>query len=93
MTLTTGDLTAAADASAKTEPCATPSQEPATAPQGSRAGAARSAVTKGRMEMTAIKNASVKMEPPVTMWLESADVLLDTLVPCKQREYYNLGGG
>lgn len=67
VTLTTGDLTAAAVASAKTEPYATPSLEHATVPRGSKAGAARSAVTKGRMEMTAIKNASVKMEPPVTM--------------------------
>lgn len=64
MTVTTGDLTAAAAASAKTEPCATPLQEPATVRRVSKVGAARNAAIKGRMEMIAIKNASVKMEPP-----------------------------
>lgn len=65
-TVTTGDLTAAAAVSAKTEPCATPSLEPATVRLVSKGGAARSAVTKGHMEMTAIRNVSVRMEPPVT---------------------------
>lgn len=66
VTVTTGDLTAAAAASARTEPCATPSLEPATVHQVSKAGAARNAVIKEHMEMTAIKDASVKMEPPAT---------------------------
>lgn len=67
MTVTTGDLTAAAAASAKTEPCATPSLEPATVHQVSKAGAARNAVIKAHTEMIAIKNASAKMELPATM--------------------------
>lgn len=66
MTVTTGDLTAAAAASARMERCATPSLEPATVHRVSKVGAARSIVIKEHMEMTAIKDASVKMEPPVT---------------------------
>lgn len=65
--MTTGGLTAAAAASAKMEPCAIPSLEPATVHQVSKVGAVKNAAVKGHTEMIAIKNVSAKMEPPATM--------------------------
>ncbi|KAF7250309.1 Multiple epidermal growth factor-like domains protein 10 [Varanus komodoensis] len=65
VTVTTGDPTAPVVANAKTELCVTPSPEPAIALLDSRDGAAKSAVTKGHMEMTATKNANVRMAPLV----------------------------
>nr|KAF6355478.1 multiple EGF like domains 10 [Myotis myotis] len=68
----TGGRTAAAGASAKTGPCATPSPGPATAPRASGAGAARSAVSRAPTGTTVTSDASARTEPPATTPQESA---------------------
>lgn len=84
-TAITGGLTAAAAASAKTGPCATPSRGLATALQASGAGAARTGVSRAPTVTTATRNASARMEPPVITSQGSAAAHLDTLEPCKWR--------
>ena len=82
-TVITGGLTAAADASAKTGLCATPSRGLATAPRASGAGAARNAVSRAPMVMTVTRDASARMEPPAITWRGSAAAHQGTLEPCK----------
>ena len=79
----TGGLTAAADASAKTELCVTPSPVLATALRATGDGAARTVVNRARTVTTVTKDASVRMERPVTTSLGNAVVHLGTLEPCK----------
>lgn len=79
----TGDPIAAAGASARTRLYATPSPGLATVLQASGAGAAKSAVSRAPMVMTATRDANARMEPPVTMSQASAAAHLDTLEPCK----------
>lgn len=67
VTVTIGDPTAAVVASAKMEPCAIPSLEPAIVLLDSRGGAVRNTVNKAHMEMIVSKNASARMEPLVIM--------------------------
>lgn len=77
----TGGLTAAADASAKTELCVTPSPVLATALRATGDGAARTVVNRARTVTTVTKDASVRMERPVTTSLGNAVVHLGTLEP------------
>lgn len=79
----TGDLTAAAGASAKMGHCATPSQGLATALRASGAGAVRSAVSRAPTVMIVTRDASARMEQPAIMSRGSAAAHLDTLEPCK----------
>lgn len=83
MTVITGDLTAAAGVSAKTELCVTPSPELVTAPRATGDGAVRTVVNRAPTVTTVIKGASVRMERPVTTSLGNVVVHLDTLEPCK----------
>lgn len=79
----TGDLTAAAGASAKTGPFATPSRGLATALQASGAGAARTAVSRAPTVMTATRDASARTAPPAITLQGNAAAHRDTLEPCK----------
>lgn len=79
----TGGLTAAAGASAKTERCVTPSLGLATALRATGDGAARTVANKAPTVTTVTKDASVRMERPVTTSLGNAVVHLGTLEPCK----------
>lgn len=81
VTATTGGLTAVADASAKTELCATPSLGLVTALRDTGDGAVRTAVNRAPMVTTATKDASVRMERPATTSLASVVVHRDTLEP------------
>lgn len=81
VTVITGDLTAAAGVSAKTELCVTPSPELVTAPRATGDGAVRTVVNRAPMVTTVIKGASVRMERPVTTSLGNVVVHLDTLEP------------
>lgn len=65
--LTIGAHTAVVGVSVKMAHCAIPLQERVTVLLASRAGAARLSVIQARMEMTANKSVSVKMEQLVIM--------------------------
>lgn len=80
-TVITGGLTAAAGASAKMGPCATPSRGLATVLRASGAGAVRSAVSRAPTVTTATRDASARMERPATMSRGSAAAHPDTLEP------------
>lgn len=67
VTVTIGVLTAVTDVSARTEHCVTPSQEPVSALLDIEAGAVRPSVKWAPMVTDANRNASARMEPPVTM--------------------------
>lgn len=82
-TVITGGLTAAAGASAKMGPCATPSRGLATVLRASGAGAVRSAVSRAPTATIAARDASARMERPATMSRGSAAAHPATLEPCK----------
>lgn len=77
----TGDLIAAAGASAKIRLCATPSRGLATVPLASGAGAVKTAVSRAPTVMTAIRDASARMEPPVITSQGNAAAHRDTPEP------------
>ncbi|MBN3318386.1 MEG10 protein, partial [Atractosteus spatula] len=74
----TGALTAVTAASVRTEPCVTPFLGHVSALLDSKAGDAKSAVNLGHMGLDASRNASAKMELPVTISQENASVPLAT---------------
>ena len=82
-TVITGGLTAAAGASAKTGPCATPSRGLATVLRASGAGAVRSAASRAPTVTTVTRDASARTERPAIMSRGNAAAHLDTLEPCK----------
>lgn len=83
VTVATGVPTAATSVSVRMERSATRSPEPASACLGTEGGAARPSVKREPMGTGASRNASARMELPVTMSLENASARQDTLELCE----------
>lgn len=81
--MTTGALTAAIGASARTGRSVTPSRAPVSAPMGTRDGVVRSPVSTVTMARRASYLASVSMVPPATTRRGSASARRGTAGLCE----------
>lgn len=85
--VTTGDLIAVIDVSAKMGQSVTPSQVPVSALMGTRDGVVRSPVSTVTMARHASYPASVSMVPPATTRQESASVHRGTQGLCEYQHH------